>query len=84
MTEIPIQFNEVNGSFYCDDNQLTSLEGSPKIVEGHFDCANNQNLKSIDYLPESWKEIRKLTVPEHLESDLRYLKWKLYRKINEK
>ncbi len=32
----------VNGSFYCHNNQLTSLEGSPKEVGGYFYCANNQ------------------------------------------
>ena len=31
----------VNGSFWCNNNQLTSLEGSPEKVGGDFYCYNN-------------------------------------------
>jgi hypothetical protein len=31
----------VGGSFYCYNNRLTSLEGSPKTVGGNFYCRNN-------------------------------------------
>ena len=40
--ELPFKFNKVYGSFDCSDNQLTSLEGAPKIVLGHFFCDNNK------------------------------------------
>jgi hypothetical protein len=33
---------EVGGSFYCEHNQLTSLEGAPHEVEEGFFCGNNQ------------------------------------------
>jgi hypothetical protein len=30
LTKLPLKFGRVIGSFYCDNNQLISLEGSPK------------------------------------------------------
>ena len=30
------------GGFYCFDNELTSLEGSPSHVNGNFDCFDNE------------------------------------------
>lgn len=33
---------KVGGGFYCDNNQLTSLEGTPHTVGGHFYCHDNQ------------------------------------------
>ena len=38
---IPLKFQNVTGSFDVDDNQLISLEGSPKIVGGDFKCNDN-------------------------------------------
>jgi hypothetical protein len=32
----------VKGYFSCSNNQLTSLEGSPKEVGGDFFCKNNK------------------------------------------
>jgi hypothetical protein len=40
--KLPLKFNKVDGSFYCNDNQLTTLEGAPKIVGGDFYCNNNK------------------------------------------
>jgi hypothetical protein len=37
-----IRFGKVSGNFYCGDNQLTSLEGSPSEVRGGFGCGSNQ------------------------------------------
>ena len=31
----------VNGSFFCSHNQLTSLQGAPKSVDGNFYCGSN-------------------------------------------
>jgi hypothetical protein len=37
-----IGFGKVSGDFYCSNNQLTSLEGSPSEVGGGFYCGYNQ------------------------------------------
>jgi hypothetical protein len=37
-----IQFGTVKGHFFCQDNQLTSLEGAPQTVAGEFLCSSNQ------------------------------------------
>jgi len=39
------------GYFYCNNNQLTSLEFCPEQVDGDFYCRNNQ-LTSLKYCPE--------------------------------
>jgi Leucine-rich repeat (LRR) protein len=41
LIKIPIRFREILGHFYCDENQLVSLEGAPQIVKGNFYCSNN-------------------------------------------
>jgi hypothetical protein len=43
---LPVVFNYVKGSFYCQDNELISLEGSPRDV-GIFDCSKNK-LKTLE------------------------------------
>ena len=50
LTEIPLKFNKVSGSFYCHDNQLKSLVGGPKEVGRNFDCYNN-HLTSLERSP---------------------------------
>ena len=52
LTKIPFKFGKVGGDFYCDDNQLKSLEGAPSRVGGNFYCDNNQ-LKSLEGAPSS-------------------------------
>ena len=42
LTKLPLQFGKVTGNFFCDNNQLTTLEGAPKTVEGNFYCYSNQ------------------------------------------
>ena len=32
----------LSGGFFCDNNQLKSLRGSPKSVSRDFNCQNNQ------------------------------------------
>jgi hypothetical protein len=49
--KFPIQFNVVLGYFVCSNNELSTLEGVPKIVHGDFDCSSN-NLGSLKYAPE--------------------------------
>jgi hypothetical protein len=46
-----IQFDRVDGYFYCNTNYLTSLRGCPKTVGDEFDCSDN-NLKYLEYCPE--------------------------------
>ncbi len=47
-----IKFGEVNGDFYCCDNNLTSLQGCPTRVGGVFHCGGNQ-LTSLQGCPTS-------------------------------
>ena len=37
-----VKFGMVDGTFYCLENQLTSLVGAPQSVGGGFDCEDNQ------------------------------------------
>ncbi len=41
LTEIPLNFGKVNGDFFCGDNNLTNLKGSPREVSGLFYCGGN-------------------------------------------
>lgn len=52
LKKLPIKFGEVRGSFNCSHNELTSLEGTPRIVRGNFNCGTNQ-LSSLDGSPNS-------------------------------
>jgi hypothetical protein len=47
LTEIPIKFGVVKGSFFINNNKLTSLENSPREVEVSFKCSENKNLTSL-------------------------------------
>ena len=50
--KIPVKFNNINGSFHCVKNQLTSLKGCPeKILNGHFVCEFNE-ITSLEYFPK--------------------------------
>ena len=55
LKNIKVRFNEINGWFSCNYNQLKSLEGCPKIINGLFNCSNNQ-LNSLEFCPEIIKE----------------------------
>lgn len=46
ITNIPIQFDKVNGFFHCSYNKLTSLESGPIFINGYYNCSNN-NLTSL-------------------------------------
>jgi hypothetical protein len=39
---LPVQFGHVSGYFFVNNNQLTSLDGSPQTVGEHFDVSYNQ------------------------------------------
>ena len=49
-----VAFGHVRVDFYCDNNQLTSLEGAPHTVNGSFYCGRNQ-LTSLDGAPKTVK-----------------------------
>ena len=51
LTKLPIKFGRVTGSFDCDNNYLTSLEGSPYWVGGFLTCADNY-LKTLEGGPK--------------------------------
>lgn len=40
-----------NTNLYCHDKKLTSLKGSPIIINGTFDCHNNQ-LNNLKHCPK--------------------------------
>jgi hypothetical protein len=46
-----VKFGRVKGDFWCQENQLTSLEGAPQSVGSGFYCANNQ-LTSLKGAPQ--------------------------------
>ncbi len=56
LLEIPINFNNVSGDFYCQHNSLTTLKGSPKYVGGSFLCNNNE-LTTLEHSPIFIKNI---------------------------
>jgi hypothetical protein len=49
--EIPVQFEEVTMFFLCDNNNLSTLVGSPKHVGQDFVCSSNPFLNSLDGAP---------------------------------
>jgi hypothetical protein len=51
LTELPLRFNRVTGSFDCNFNKLTSLKGSPRWIGGYFDCRYNR-LTSLEFSPD--------------------------------
>ena len=51
LTKLPLTFNKVSGSFYCYNNQLTTLKGCPKEVGMDFSCSTNK-LTSLEGSPK--------------------------------
>ena len=49
--KLPLKFNYIRGSFYCNSCSLTNLIGCPKIVGKSFYCRNNK-LTSLQNSPE--------------------------------
>jgi hypothetical protein len=65
----------VEGNYKCSYNKLTSLEGAPTHVGGHFSCSHNKNLSSLEGAPTHvggnfWCSENKLTslegAPSHV------------------
>ena len=42
ISKIPLKFGKVSLDFYCNNNQLTSLDGVPSHVGRYFNCQYNQ------------------------------------------
>jgi hypothetical protein len=51
LKELPLKFGKVSGYFDCSYNELTTLEGAPKVVGGGFYCHNNQ-LTTLEGAPK--------------------------------
>jgi hypothetical protein len=51
LKQMLVKFGEVKGDFICKTPNLSSLEGSPKIVHGDFMCERTQ-IKSLKGSPE--------------------------------
>jgi len=47
---IPVKFGYVGGAFFCNHNNLSSLQGAPREVGGDFYCSFN-NLTSLQGAP---------------------------------
>jgi hypothetical protein len=54
-----VRFGVVTGDFNCDDNKLTSLEGAPQEVGGHFRCWGKGNQISYETLELVWEAMQK-------------------------
>ena len=69
VTQLPVQFGTITGSFDCKNNKLTSLQGAPHHVGSHFWCMKNQ-LTSLQGAPTHvggsfWCYMNQLTSLEH-------------------
>ena len=54
LKNIEVKFNEVEGNFTCNNNQLESFEGFPKIITGDLYCSkNNMKLDSLNHFPKN-------------------------------
>ena len=51
LSKLPFKFRNVNGTFDCSRNKLTSLDGCPVSVKVNFDCGHN-NLVSLVGAPK--------------------------------
>lgn len=51
LKRLPLNFGKVAGNFYCDHNQLETLEGAPISVSADFDCSYNK-LSNLDNCPK--------------------------------
>jgi hypothetical protein len=52
LTQIPVRFGHVSGSFYCSNTGITSLEGAPQRVGGDVYC-HNTKITSLVGAPHS-------------------------------
>ena len=50
LSSLPLRFSIVGGGFFCQNNNLTTLEGGPREVRKNFNCHNNL-LTTLDGSP---------------------------------
>ena len=89
LTKLPLTFNRVIGDFSCSyNNRLTSLEGSPKHIDGYFSCYSNK-LINLDHLPEVSGDIYMVNNPVYwivkdwIKSPKgRWEKWEYFQDLN--
>ena len=53
LSELPLKFNKVFGSFDCVNNKLTTLKHCPDYIHNFFYCKYNK-LEYLDYLPHHY------------------------------
>jgi hypothetical protein len=53
---LPVQFGNVTGYFSCSYSELTSLQGSPRVVTGDFIC-NQTKIESLSGVDKIVKQI---------------------------
>jgi len=53
LPKIPFKFRNVSGNFYCGDNKIKNLYGSPVSVGGEFSCSYSHHLISLDGAPDN-------------------------------
>ncbi len=51
LSKLPVVFNKVDGKFDLSDNELVTLEGSPRFVGNDFTCLKNE-LKTLKGAPK--------------------------------
>lgn len=51
LTEFPVEFDHIGGSFNCAINKLVSLKNGPRTVKRDFICSDNK-LTSLEGAPE--------------------------------
>ena len=54
---LPVSFKKVDGDFWCNNNQLTTLEGTPNSVGRRFFCWNNP-LTTLEGMPTQLLSLR--------------------------
>lgn len=59
LTELPeLSDVVVKGDFLCYYNRIKSLKGSPRKIEGVFDCRYNPDLECLEHAPTQCTEIK--------------------------
>lgn len=82
LTELPIQFNRVDGFFNCGNNQLTSFKNFPIYIGGYFQYKDNPfPIEIFEERPETIKAyIRNQNDYKifHFDGTLNNEKWNMF------
>lgn len=68
LDKIPAIIKEVSGNFHCNETSISSLEGSPQIINGSYYCRHNDNLTSLKGFVSVIKGILHCSLNQNLES----------------